>query len=253
MPTRSIVEPEALGGSAGLSRLRSLGVAFVVVKRYNNPDPATLPFLDAWRRRAGGSPCFHRTGRDAAAEQARVEPFLHNTDTRIDGALERPGPLLEIWQLEWLWLLTRHTRTALDVSLRESLRTSVARLRESLKTRARALPSRATRGRATAGAGTSSASSASSRKDRPRRSAADGRRLRSDDAVQPALRVLLRRRPAEHRRRVAAGADARGARARRSRTSPASRSASPAARSSCARTSCPCWISSARRATPAAI
>ena len=31
----------------------------------------------------------------------------------------------------------------------------------------------------------------------------DGRRLRSDDAVQPALRVLLRRRPAQHRGGVA--------------------------------------------------
>jgi hypothetical protein len=26
--------------------------------------------------------------------------FLHNTDTRIDDALERPGPRLEIWQLD---------------------------------------------------------------------------------------------------------------------------------------------------------
>ena len=33
------------------------------------------------------------------AEQARIDPFLHNTDARIDDALERPGPPLEIWQL----------------------------------------------------------------------------------------------------------------------------------------------------------
>jgi hypothetical protein len=94
------VEYENLGGAAGLSRLRSQNVAFVVVKRYNNPDPATLPFFDALaqngRRIAVFSP--YRPGM-TAAEQARVDPFLHNTDIRIAGALERPGPMLEIWEL----------------------------------------------------------------------------------------------------------------------------------------------------------
>jgi hypothetical protein len=75
-------------------------VAFVVVKRYNNPDPATLPFFDALaqngRRIAVFSP--YRPG-TTAAEQARIDPFLHNTDIRISGALERPGPMLEIWEL----------------------------------------------------------------------------------------------------------------------------------------------------------
>ncbi len=32
-------------------------------------------------------------------QQERPEPFLHNTDARIDGALARPGPTVEIWQL----------------------------------------------------------------------------------------------------------------------------------------------------------
>ena len=94
------VEYEKLGGPAGLTHLRSLGVAFVVVKRYNNPDPATLPFFDALarsgRRIAVFSPYRPET---TAAEQARVDPFLHNTDIRIAGALERPGPILEIWEL----------------------------------------------------------------------------------------------------------------------------------------------------------
>ena len=94
------VEYANLGGAAGVSRLRSLGVAFTVVKRYNHPDPATLPFFDALaqngRRIAVFSP--YRPG-TTAAEQARVDPFLHNTDIRITGALERPGPMLEIWEL----------------------------------------------------------------------------------------------------------------------------------------------------------
>ena len=53
---------------------------------------------------------------------------------------------------------------------------------------------------------------------RPRRASACGRRLRSHDAVQPALRVLLRRRSAQHRGRVARGAAARDAEARVSRS-----------------------------------
>jgi hypothetical protein len=28
-----------------------------------------------------------------------VEPFLHNTGTRIVDALERPGPIVELWEL----------------------------------------------------------------------------------------------------------------------------------------------------------
>ena len=77
-----------------------LGVAFIVLTRYNDPDPATLPFLAALaregRRLAAFSPYKPGT---TEAEQARIDPFLHNTDTSIDEALERPGPTLEIWEL----------------------------------------------------------------------------------------------------------------------------------------------------------
>ena len=99
-PDKIYVEYSELGGSAGLEALRALGVAFVVVKRYNNPDPATLPFLNALAREARRMQVFspYRPG-TTETEQGRIEPFLHNTDTPIDGALERPGPMLEIWQL----------------------------------------------------------------------------------------------------------------------------------------------------------
>ena len=94
------VDPGELGGSAGLEPLRRLGVTYVLVKRYNKPDPETLQFLTVLsregRRIAAFSP--YRPG-VSEAEQARIDPFLHNTDARIDGALERPGPPLEIWQL----------------------------------------------------------------------------------------------------------------------------------------------------------
>jgi hypothetical protein len=94
------VDPSELGGNEGLEPLRRLGVTYVLVKRYNRPDPETLPFLTALsregRRIAAFSP--YRPG-VSEAEQARIDPFLHNTDARIDDALERPGPPLEIWQL----------------------------------------------------------------------------------------------------------------------------------------------------------
>jgi len=45
------------------------------------------------RRVAGFSP--YR----ASGVAVPVAPFLHNTDRRIDPALERPGPVLDIWQL----------------------------------------------------------------------------------------------------------------------------------------------------------
>jgi len=94
------VDPSDLGGSAGLEPLRRLGVTYVLVKRYNRPDPETLPFLAALSREGRRIAVFspYRPG-VSEAEQARIDPFLHNTDARIDDALERPGPPLEIWQL----------------------------------------------------------------------------------------------------------------------------------------------------------
>ena len=94
------VDPALLGGSEGLEPLRRLGVTYVLLKRYNRPDPETLPFLAALSREGRRIAVFspYRPG-ISEAEQARIDPFLHNTDARIDDALERPGPPLEIWQL----------------------------------------------------------------------------------------------------------------------------------------------------------
>ncbi len=95
------VDPAELGGPQGLTELRRLGVAFVVFKRYNRLDPEVIPFVDALARegrlRAVFSPYRPRA---TESERTRVDPFLHNTDARIDEALERPGPPLEIWQLD---------------------------------------------------------------------------------------------------------------------------------------------------------
>jgi len=91
---------EQLSGSDPLAAARREHVAFVVLKRYNDEAPATMPFLAALaregRRLAVFSP-YAGAGRGSGTPQA--EPFLHNTDARITAALERPGPVVEIWQL----------------------------------------------------------------------------------------------------------------------------------------------------------
>jgi Dolichyl-phosphate-mannose-protein mannosyltransferase len=91
---------DALGGAGGLNRLRAEHVAFVVLKRYNGGDPNTLPLFAALARE-GRRVAVFSPYRDAGdgSDGSRPEPFLHNTDARIDGALERPGPLVEIWQV----------------------------------------------------------------------------------------------------------------------------------------------------------
>jgi hypothetical protein len=94
------VDPAELG-IEGLGPLRRLGVAYLVITRYNRPDPVTSRFLAALAREGRQIAVFSPYRQDVGeAERTRIDPFLHNTDARIDAALERPGPTLEIWQLE---------------------------------------------------------------------------------------------------------------------------------------------------------
>ena len=72
---------DQLDGGNPLAAARREHVAFVVLKRYNTEDPRVVPFITALaregRRMAVFSPYRERSG-------ARPEPFLHNTDARID-------------------------------------------------------------------------------------------------------------------------------------------------------------------------
>jgi hypothetical protein len=94
------VDPDEVNAPGGLEQLRSRRVAFVLLKRYNSVDSELTSFLAALARDARRVAVFSpfRPGVDPG-RQARIDPFLHNTDARIDEALERPGPLVEIWQL----------------------------------------------------------------------------------------------------------------------------------------------------------
>ncbi|MEO8070501.1 MAG: glycosyltransferase family 39 protein [Acidobacteriota bacterium] len=92
------IAPGAIDRARSLAPLRALAVTYVVLKRYNVADPA-MSSLDLALRQEGRllatfSP--YRAGVDPV-RQAATAPFLHNTDARIDAALERPGPTVEIW------------------------------------------------------------------------------------------------------------------------------------------------------------
>jgi hypothetical protein len=93
------VDYEAIGDT--LAPLRQLGVAFVVVKQYNTADPEVARFLAVLSREGRRVAVFSPYRPDVPATgRATIEPFLHNTDARIVAELERPGPALEIWQLD---------------------------------------------------------------------------------------------------------------------------------------------------------
>jgi hypothetical protein len=95
------VDPAELGSGSALAPLRRRGVTYVVLKRYNTAD-AEMSELVAELARHGRLLATFSPYRPEIpeVERARIAPFLHNTDTRIDDALERPGPPLEIWQLD---------------------------------------------------------------------------------------------------------------------------------------------------------
>jgi hypothetical protein len=95
------IDPAAIAPGGTVAPLRAQRITAVILKQYNVPDPAMAALTQALRR--GGrllarfSP--YRDGIDPA-RQAAVPPFQHNGDARIDSALERPGPIIEIWTIE---------------------------------------------------------------------------------------------------------------------------------------------------------
>jgi hypothetical protein len=99
-PDKIYVSPRAFFGSVGLAPLRPFNIDYVVLKRYNVDDPAMQPLADALPGRAELVARFSPYRTDVPPEvRARVRPFLHNMAMRIDPALERPGPIVEIWRV----------------------------------------------------------------------------------------------------------------------------------------------------------
>jgi hypothetical protein len=86
-------------GDDPLATLRSKGVQYVVLKRYNVADPTVTPLADALARGARrlGSISPYREGEPS--ERSSVAPFLHNTDSAIDPGLARPGPIVDVFEI----------------------------------------------------------------------------------------------------------------------------------------------------------
>ena len=93
------VAPSAFADGT-LAALRTLAVTHVILKRYDQPDVA-LASLDRALAKDAQLIVTFSPYRAAATPTTRaaVSPFLHNTDATIDAALERPGPIVEIWRM----------------------------------------------------------------------------------------------------------------------------------------------------------
>lgn len=93
------VEPASFDAAGDLSPLRARGVEYVVLKHGAASNPATRSLESALaagaEQLATFSP-YRETGDNAAP---KPEPFLHNTDARVDHRLERPGPVISIWRV----------------------------------------------------------------------------------------------------------------------------------------------------------
>jgi hypothetical protein len=94
------VAPSAFDDRTGLAPLRQAAVTYVVLKRYNVEDPSLVSFARALEREGHRLTTFSPYAATADARTRQdTPPFLHNTDVRIGWALERPGPIIEIWRV----------------------------------------------------------------------------------------------------------------------------------------------------------
>jgi hypothetical protein len=84
----------------GLAALRRHNISYVVLKRSNVPNPETAALEAGLRTEADLLATFspYAPGTDPAT-QASVSPYFHNTAARIYRALDRPGPIVEVWRL----------------------------------------------------------------------------------------------------------------------------------------------------------
>ena len=100
-PEKIYIVPDDFSGGVGLQPLRARRVAYAALNRYNS-GASDFGLLDGALHRearllATFSPYRAEAGPD---RRAAVAPFFHNTDDEIDAALERPGPIVEVWRIE---------------------------------------------------------------------------------------------------------------------------------------------------------
>jgi hypothetical protein len=100
-PDKIYVSPEAFTSATGLQPLRERRVAYAALNRYNTGNLAFGSLDAALRREAYLLATFSPYRGDVGPDRrAVVAPFFHNTADRIDPALERPGPIVEVWRID---------------------------------------------------------------------------------------------------------------------------------------------------------
>jgi len=99
-PDKIYISPARFAGSTGLTPLRTLGVEYVILKKNNVPNPTLVGLETALAREGRRIASFTPYRPEATpAERAEVAPYLHNTAARIEPALQRPGPGVDIWDI----------------------------------------------------------------------------------------------------------------------------------------------------------
>jgi hypothetical protein len=100
-PEKIYISPDAFATDVGLEPLRAQRVAYVALNRYNTEHSAFGSLNAALQREARLLATFTPYRADVAPNRrAAIAPFFHNTADRIDPALERPGPVVEVWRID---------------------------------------------------------------------------------------------------------------------------------------------------------
>lgn len=95
------ISPSSVEAAGGLEPLRRLGVQWVVMKRYNEPNPSLAAFDRALAREGRLITMFSPYRAESGQEgRPTVAPFEHNEDALRHPSLERPGPVIELWRIE---------------------------------------------------------------------------------------------------------------------------------------------------------
>ena len=97
---KNYVSYAEVAGADALAPLRARGVEVVVWKRYDPPEPIAGDLVAALARDARRLAVFSPYADGAESTAGRPAPFLHHTDTPVDPALARPGPVVEVWHLD---------------------------------------------------------------------------------------------------------------------------------------------------------
>jgi 4-amino-4-deoxy-L-arabinose transferase-like glycosyltransferase len=94
------ISPRAVTPGQGLAVLREAGVEIVVLTHYGTTPAAFTSMVAALERDARRLVRFSPYRGEIDPATAPVPPFRHNGNTWIHPMLERPGPVVEIWQIE---------------------------------------------------------------------------------------------------------------------------------------------------------